>query len=139
VVHRDVKPDNLMVRGDGSVALADFGIAKHARNSFASTRHGEILGTPYYLSPEQCQGLAATPQSDLYSLGVLAYEMLTGAKPYRARSVEELLALHRTAEVPRLPGEFATWQPLIDRLMAKRRDERFAQAADVLAWLQENP
>ena len=135
IVHRDIKPDNLMLRADGTVVLADFGIAKHALRSLAATRHGEVLGTPYYLSPEQAAGATATAQSDLYSLGVLAFEMLAGARPYDATSVEALLALHAQAPVPKLPARLQRWQPLIDGLMAKDLRQRFVSARQVMSWL----
>jgi serine/threonine protein kinase len=135
IVHRDIKPDNLMLRADGTVVLADFGIAKHALRSLAATRHGEVLGTPYYLSPEQAAGAPATPQSDLYSLGVLAFEMLSGMRPYTASDVQALLRLHTQAPVPKLPARLARWQPLIDGLMAKDLRQRFTSAQQVLAWL----
>jgi CheY-like chemotaxis protein len=139
VIHRDLKPGNLMRRGDGSVALADFGIAKSlAGQDFAltQTRHGEIVGTPYYLSPEQAGGDPITPSSDLYSLGVLLHEMLTGQRPYRADSLQELLALHMNAPVPQLPAAHAGLQPILDRLMAKAPRDRFADAAALLAELE---
>ena len=139
IVHRDIKPDNLMLRADGSIAIADFGIAKHALKSLAATRHGEILGTPYYLSPEQAAGRDVTVQSDLYSLGALAFEMLSGSKPYSAGSVEALLALHINAPVPKLPVAVREWQPLVDSLMAKDAGRRFADAPQLLAFLARMP
>jgi class 3 adenylate cyclase/tRNA A-37 threonylcarbamoyl transferase component Bud32 len=135
IVHRDIKPANLMLRADGSVVLADFGIAKHASRSLAATRHGEVLGTPFYLSPEQAAGAPATPQSDIYSLGVLAFEMLAGHRPYSGDSVEALLKLHAQAPVPKLPAALQRWQPLVDGLMAKDVRRRFTDAQQVLAWL----
>jgi class 3 adenylate cyclase len=135
IVHRDLKPDNLMLRADGSLALVDFGVAKRTRQSLASTRHGQVVGTPYYLSPEQAATGAVTNKSDLYSLGVLAYEMFTGEKPYQADNVETLMRLHVDAAVPRLPAPVAQYQPLIDRLMAKDPVERFQSAGDVVTFL----
>ncbi|HZY18923.1 MAG TPA: protein kinase [Ramlibacter sp.] len=140
VVHRDLKPENIMRRADGSVALADFGIAKSLLDdeslALTKTRHGEVVGTPYYLSPEQASGQAVTPASDLYSLGVTLYEMLTGERPYRAESLELLLARHLAAPVPRLPEAHAAVQPVLDRLMAKSPADRFADAASLLEALQ---
>jgi tRNA A-37 threonylcarbamoyl transferase component Bud32/class 3 adenylate cyclase len=132
IVHRDLKPDNLMLRKDGSLALADFGIAKHVEMFITDTAHGQVVGTPYYLSPEQALGQAVDARCDLYSLGVMLYEMLTGAKPYRAASAEELLDLHIQAPVPQLDARFARLQPVLEGLMAKDRDQRYASAADVL-------
>jgi serine/threonine-protein kinase PpkA len=138
IVHRDIKPDNLMLRADGSLGVADFGIAKHALRSLAETRHGDVLGTPYYLSPEQAQGRPATAQSDLYSLGVLAFEMLAGAKPYSATTVEALLRQHVDAPVPPLPAAVREWQPLVDGLMAKDPARRFGDARQLLAYLSRH-
>ncbi|MBI3714571.1 MAG: protein kinase [Betaproteobacteria bacterium] len=139
IVHRDLKPNNLMVRSDGSIALADFGVAKGVGPSLAmtlaKTRHGQVVGTPYYLSPEQATTGAVSNKSDLYSLGVLAYEMFTGEKPYRADSVDALLRLHVYAELPKLPPPLAGYQQLIDRLMAKDPAVRFQSADEVVAFL----
>jgi len=132
IVHRDLKPDNLMLRADGSLALADFGIAKHVSMLITDTAHGEIVGTPYYLSPEQAQGRPVDRRCDLYSLGVMFYEMLTGAKPYRAKSAEELLELHVSGPVPLLRPPYEHLQPLLERLMAKDRDRRYAKAQQFL-------
>ena len=137
IIHRDLKPDNLMLRADGSLGLVDFGVAKRIRQSLASTRHGQLVGTPYYLSPEQASTGIVTDKSDLYSLGVLAYEMFTGEKPYDADNVEALMRLHVDAEVPSLPVNIAQYQPLIDRLMAKDPAQRFQRAADVVSFLEE--
>jgi class 3 adenylate cyclase len=137
IVHRDLKPDNLMLRRDGSLALADFGIAKHVSLLITDTAHGEVVGTPYYLSPEQAMGEAIDHRCDLYSLGVMFYEMLTGSKPYRAASAEELLDLHVNARVPTLPAEHRRLQPLIDCLMAKDRAQRYGSARELLADLSE--
>jgi serine/threonine protein kinase len=90
VVHRDVKPGNLLQSPDGLVKLADFGIAKAAEQS-SITQVGSVLGTAAYLAPEQAQGEGATPQSDLYSLGVVTYQLLTGRLPYEAESLSELV------------------------------------------------
>ncbi len=128
IIHRDLKPDNLMLRADGSIGLVDFGVAKRARESMGLTRHGQVVGTPFYLSPEQAQYAKVTPQSDLYSLGVMAYEMFTGEKPFQADSIEDLMRQHVGAPIPRLPAALAPYQTLIDRLMAKKAENRFASA-----------
>jgi class 3 adenylate cyclase/tRNA A-37 threonylcarbamoyl transferase component Bud32 len=128
IVHRDLKPDNLMLRKDGTLALADFGIAKHVGMFIMDTAHGEVVGTPYYLSPEQATAQPVDQRCDLYSLGVILYEMLVGRKPYRASTAEALLDLHANAPVPQLPSPHDALQPILDRLMAKNRDERYASA-----------
>ncbi|MBL8514439.1 MAG: protein kinase [Betaproteobacteria bacterium] len=135
IIHRDLKPDNLMLRADGSIGLVDFGVAKRARESLGLTRHGQVVGTPFYLSPEQAQYAKVTPQSDLYSLGVMAYEMFTGEKPYQADSIEDLMRQHVGAPVPKLPATLAAHQPLIDRLMAKQPQGRFADACALEEYL----
>ena len=132
IVHRDLKPDNLMLRKDGSLALADFGIAKHVAMFITDTAHGEVVGTPYYLSPEQATALPVDQRCDLYSLGIILYEMLTGTKPYRAASAEELLDLHANAPVPLLRPPHERLQPVLERLMAKDREQRYPSARQFL-------
>jgi eukaryotic-like serine/threonine-protein kinase len=98
VVHRDVKPGNLLVTDDGTVKLADFGIAKATEQS-SITQVGSVLGTAAYLAPEQARGEESGPRSDLYSLGVVAYQLLSGRLPYEATSLSEL-ALKQQRELP---------------------------------------
>jgi serine/threonine-protein kinase PpkA len=136
IVHRDLKPDNLMLRADGSLALADFGIAKHVSMLITDTAHGEVVGTPYYLSPEQATAQPVDQRCDLYSLGVILYEMLTGAKPYRAQTAEELLELHVRGPVPLLRPPYERLQPVLNKLMAKDREQRYADAGEFLAHLE---
>jgi class 3 adenylate cyclase len=137
IVHRDLKPDNLMLREDGTLVLADFGIAKNLASSFNRTRQGEGLGTPLYLSPEQALGKKVDQRCDLYSLGVLLYEMLTGERPYAGEDPPALLNKHIYAPVPRLPVRFEQLQPLLDKLMAKLPEDRFGSAADALEAIRE--
>ncbi|MDO9357603.1 MAG: protein kinase [Polaromonas sp.] len=136
IVHRDIKPENVMLRTDGSVALADFGIAKSMLQAeslgLTQTRHGDVVGTPYYMSPEQAGGRAVTARSDLYSLGVMFFEMLAGQRPYVAESLELLLAKHLHADTPLLPAGHAALQPIVDRLMAKDPEARYASADALL-------
>jgi serine/threonine-protein kinase PpkA len=136
IVHRDLKPDNLMLRSNGSLALADFGIAKQVSTMITKTRHGEVFGTPYYLSPEQALGRQVDPRSDLYSLGVMFFEMLTGDKPYHADDPQALLFKHVHAELPVLPLSLAKFQPILIKLLAKQPGQRFASASQLLAGLQ---
>jgi len=132
IVHRDLKPDNIMLRQDGTLALVDFGVAKQVFMHIMDTGHGDIIGTPSYLSPEQSCGQAVDARCDLYSLGVLTYEMLTGNKPYSAASTRALLELHLNAPVPRLTRSHIVLQPVLERLMAKDREQRYRSAQMLL-------
>ena len=137
IVHRDLKPDNLMLRQDGSLALADFGVAKQVSMLITDTGVGDIVGTPYYLSPEQALGHPVDARCDLYSLGVLTHEMLTGKKPYHAATAHDLLNMHIHDPVPTLPATLAVFQPVLDRLMAKDRDQRYQSAQALLDDLRQ--
>ncbi len=128
VVHRDLKPGNVMLREDGSIALIDFGMSKDTAQSQDLTERGLIFGTPYYMSPEQGHGEPTDARSDLYSLGVILYEMLTGGKPYRAESPMAVIYKHRKEPVPQLAAGLEGLQPLLERLLAKLPEERFATA-----------
>jgi serine/threonine-protein kinase PpkA len=131
LVYRDLKPENMMFRHTGELVLVDFGIVKSVRDDakgLVETHHGQIIGTPYYVSPEQATGREVTNRSDFYCLGVVLYEMLTRDKPYRADSLDMLLARHMYAAVPELPAEHAVFQPLLNKLMAKSPDDRPSDA-----------
>ncbi|HMA89427.1 MAG TPA: protein kinase [Burkholderiales bacterium] len=132
IVHRDLKPDNLMLRADGSLALGDFGIAKHLSMQITDTLHGSVVGTPYYLSPEQAAGQPVDRRCDIYCLGLIFYEMLTGARPYRAQTAAQLLDLHVNGPVPLLRPPHDRLQPVLERLMAKDRDRRYADTGQFL-------
>lgn len=132
IVHRDLKPDNLMLRQDGSLALADFGVAKQTSMKITDTGDGDIVGTPYYLSPEQALGKGVDARCDIYSLGVLAFELLTGRKPYHANSAQELLRMHVHDPVPLLPPEHAHLQAVMESMMAKDRELRYPSAKTLL-------
>jgi len=132
IVHRDVKPGNMMLRGDGTVVLADFGIAKRSVGAMERTAHGEFFGTPYYISPEQANGKAATERSDIYSLGIIFFEMLMNERPYVGDSIVELVWQHMNAPVPRLPQALDDYQVLLDGMMAKDPADRLQNADAVL-------
>jgi class 3 adenylate cyclase/tRNA A-37 threonylcarbamoyl transferase component Bud32 len=142
VIHRDIKPGNLMVRSDGSIVLADFGIAKRLDDDRSRTRHGELYGTPYYVSPEQIEGHPATAQSDIYALGIIFHEMLTGKRPFEADSVSALIALHVSAPRPKLPEALAEYQPILDRMIALDPHDRYKGADELIdgidqAWTRQ--
>jgi tRNA A-37 threonylcarbamoyl transferase component Bud32 len=137
VLHRDLKPANIMLRRDGGVALIDFGLAKDAALEADITDVGQIIGTPHYMSPEQGHGEAIDVRSDLYSLGVIMFEMLTGRKPYVAENPMAIIYMHRKSPVPPLPEAHAALQPLVHRLLAKSPAERFESAQDAAAAIGE--
>ncbi len=135
VLHRDLKPGNIMVRADDSLALIDFGLAKHGDAALEMTAAGAIFGTPYYMSPEQGHGREVDSRSDLYSLGVIFFEMLMRRKPFLAATPMGVIYLHANAPTPTLEGESVIYQPLLQRLLAKSPDERFSSAAELLTAL----
>ncbi len=137
IIHRDLKPPNVMLRDDGSVVLIDFGLARSLLSGDGSTRTGVLRGSPYYMSPEQAQGEALDARTDLYSLGVMLYEMLAGKKPYLGASAIDVLQQHVMAPVPELPMQHLPYQPLLERLMAKSREQRIASCDELLAALEQ--
>jgi len=142
IIHRDIKPGNLMARADGSIVLADFGIAKRLGEDKGRTLQGELYGTPYYVSPEQIEGSPATMQSDIYALGIIFYEMLTRQRPFDAESVSGLITLHVSAPRPKLPDGLAEYQGLLERMIAVDPRNRFKKADEVLeaiddVWTQQ--
>ncbi len=132
IVHRDLKPGNLMFRADGQLALADFGIAKRLNDGHLETTSGHVMGTPAYFSPEQARGAEVDTRTDLYSAGIILFEMLAGVRPYEVPTIESMIYHHVHADIPRLPTSRKRYQPLIDRLLAKNPDARFRNADDVL-------
>jgi serine/threonine protein kinase len=133
ILHRDLKPANIMFRDDGSIALIDFGLAKWMKLEAALTGQGQIFGTPYYMSPEQGHAERTDERADLYSLGCVFCEMLTGERPFTASTAMGVIYQHANAARPRLNASLAGYQPLLDRLMAVDPAERFASAAEVQA------
>ena len=133
LVHRDLKPPNVMLRENGAVALIDFGLARSLDGNTASTQTGVLLGSPYYMSPEQALGEPLDARSDFYSLGVICYEMLTGLKPYTGNTAMEVLQQHVSAPLPLLPADLARYQPLLTRLLAKSRGARPDSAHEIIA------
>jgi eukaryotic-like serine/threonine-protein kinase len=134
ILHRDLKPQNLMFRTDGSLAIVDFGIAKHI-DSVDRTAHGEIVGTPRYMSPEQVQGRTLDLRTDIYSAGVLLFQMLTGKHMFDGETAIEVAMHHLSSAAPALPEHLAQYQRLMDKLVEKDRDARFRNADEVIGFL----
>jgi serine/threonine-protein kinase PpkA len=133
IVHRDLKPANILFRADGRPVLVDFGLARDTNANSTLTVAGQFLATPRYMSPEQCLGRPVDARSDLYSLGAVLYEMITGRKIFDGANSAEVITMHVNAPVPKLADLLAVHQPLLDRLLAKKPEERFQSAAEVLA------
>ncbi len=136
VIHRDLKPANIMFRGDDSLALADFGISKKLNSTSDLTTLGQIMGTPHYMSPEQGEGLVVDIRTDLYSAGVMLYELLAKEKPYTAPSPAALIYKHVKEDIPKLPEELNRFQGIIDKLMAKKPDDRYSSASELIQTLE---
>ncbi len=132
VVHRDVKTANILYRTDGTPLLTDFGIAKYAKADAELTSTGTILGSPFYMSTEQAEGIEVDGRTDIYSLGVIFFEMLTGERPYLGDTAIKIIMRHLQSPIPRLPEDLARFQPLLERMLAKDRERRFADAADLV-------
>jgi len=135
IVHRDLKPANILFRPDGRPVIVDFGLAKDLGSNAALTAAGQLLATPRYMSPEQCLGRAVDARSDLYGLGVVFWEMLTGRKLYDNVGVAELVNAHVHAPIPRLPEHLKGYQPIVDRLLAKNPDDRFQSGRELFAMI----
>jgi len=136
IVHRDVKPDNILFREDGTAVLTDFGIARAAKSETKMTATGTVIGTPHYMSPEQAQGQEIGPWSDLYSLGIVLYEMLSGEVPFDADSTIAVVFKHITEPVPDLPEQYAQYQPLVNTMLAKEPAARYQTGREVIADIE---
>jgi eukaryotic-like serine/threonine-protein kinase len=129
--HMDIKPENIFFRNDGSLVLIDFNITTPFGGVVKNPDTGDVLGTPFYMSPEQGQGVPIDGRSDLYSAGVIFFEMLTGHVPFAGESAAQTLFRHIHDEIPLLPKHVRQFQPIIDRLLAKSPQERYSSAAEL--------
>ncbi len=130
IIHRDLKPANVMLRGGRVPVLTDFGIARELTASQTRiTAENMIVGTPIYMSPEQVSGGEVDGRSDLYSLGIMFHELLTGEPPYKGETPIAVCMQHLTAPLPKLPPELVDLQPVMDKMLAKKREDRYANMA----------
>lgn len=131
-IHRDIKTENILFREDNSAVLSDFGVAKTVSTASKMTNAGTVVGTPHYMSPEQARGKNTDGRADIYSLGVVLYEMLTGSVPYQADEAVAIAIKHLTAPIPKLPPQFGRYQGLINQMLAKDPEERFQRGQDII-------
>ncbi len=134
--HMDLKPENIFFREDGNLVLIDFNISTRMGDVTRSRAGDDVVGSPSYMSPEQGRGLPVDGRSDLYSAGVIFYEMLTGEMPFSGENSAQVIFKHLHEEVPLLPRHNRQLQPIVDQLLAKNPDERFVNAFELLAALQ---
>ena len=136
VIHRDLKPANVLLRDPKTVALADFGAACDLGLSKMAIGQSKVIGTPAYTSPEVIRCEEVDCRTDLYSAGILLYQMVTGVLPYRAPSLAKIFKAHMQAPIPKLNGQPAVLQPVLDGLLAKDPNDRFQSAEELLAGLE---
>ena len=137
VIHRDVKPGNILFRQDGTPVMADYGIAKDFERETDVTVDGTVIGTPDYLAPEQARIEPVDGRTDIYGLGIIFYEMLTGKKPFVGASAVHIVFKHLNEPVPQLPEALAMYQPLLEKMTAKEPRDRFESATAMIAAVTE--
>ncbi|MCK5903629.1 MAG: protein kinase [Cocleimonas sp.] len=135
LLHRDLKPSNIMLRDDGSLALNDYGSASSLLIEAGVMTEDDIHCTPYYVSPERALDQGTDVSSDIYSLGIIFYELLVGDKPYHGSTEMELMMQHILAPLPTLPPEYATYQSLLNKMLAKEKEHRLQRVIDVVNYL----
>jgi serine/threonine-protein kinase PpkA len=135
IVHRDIKPGNVLFRRNDTPLLTDFGIAKQLQNDSRLTQDGTAIGSPYYLSPEQSKGEEVDARADIYSLGILVFEMLAGHRPFEGKTPIETILKHHKQPLPALTGYVARYNGLLARMAAKAPEQRFADCGALLAFL----
>lgn len=138
VLHRDIKPENVMFHESGKAVLVDFGIAKEGDTESSFTQVGAVVGTPHYMSPERCMGKATDARSDLYAMGVMFFEMLTGHKVFEGRDTFAVSYAHVYEPVPPLPPEHARFQGIVNKLLAKDPKDRYQSAGEMVAALKKH-
>ncbi len=136
-IHRDIKPENILFRSDNSAVLTDFGVARGLAVNSRMTHVGTVVGTPHYMSPEQTKGNTIDGRSDLYSLGVVFYEMLTGVLPFQGDEAVTIALKHISAPIPKSPMQYLGYQRILDKLLAKDPDQRFQRGRDLVIALEE--
>ncbi len=137
IIHRDLKPGNILFHDDGTLTITDFGAAKIISDKMKDiTVNNMVVGTPYYMSPEQGTGMKVDRRSDIYSMGVLFYQMLTGKRLFSGKCISELVQSHLNDPIPKLPDQLKKYQPLIEGMLAKDPDERFQTANELIAGIE---
>ncbi|MDO6745747.1 bifunctional serine/threonine-protein kinase/formylglycine-generating enzyme family protein [Gilvimarinus sp. 1_MG-2023] len=135
-IHRDIKPENILFRDDGSSVLTDFGVARALAIGSRATHAGTVVGTPHYMSPEQTRGKTVDGRSDLYSLGIVFYEMLTGTVPYQGEEAVTIALKHLASPLPTLPAQFIRFQPILDKLLDKEAEKRYQTGRELVADIE---
>ena len=137
VVHRDIKPSNILFHADGTLRLTDFGISVRLDDEQDASIAGGRFGSPYYLSPEQAEDLPVDGRSDLYSLGVVFYQMLSGKRPYAAASPAETIVAHLSQPIPLLPDDLQPYQRLCEQMLAKKSEDRVGSARNLVELIHQ--
>ncbi len=135
IIHRDIKPDNIMFRRDGTPVLVDFGIARAKESDGRMTQTGMSVGTPHYMSPEQCKADPLDGRSDFYSMGVLLHEMLTGDRPFDADTSVAVALKHLQTPIPALPEDLLPYQGILNKLLAKKKEDRVRNGVELTALI----